>query len=122
MLSILDLGVDNLLAYRLDGQVDAADVDRIFKEVDAQLSRHERIRVYAEVHQLSGVTPQALWRDVELSATRLSVLSRTERVALVTDLQWLRQALALPNPMLSGIQLRVFALSEQHLAQSWIRE
>ncbi|MDP9349459.1 MAG: STAS/SEC14 domain-containing protein [Gemmatimonadota bacterium] len=122
MLALLDLGVDNLLAYRLDGDVDAADVDRIFKAVDEKLSRHERLRVYAEVHQLSAVTPQALWRDLELSATRLSVLSRTERVALVTDLQWLRQALTLPNPLLSGIQLRVFSLSEQHLAQSWIRE
>ncbi len=122
MLALLDLGVDNLLAYRLDGDVDAADVDRIFKVVDEKLSRHERLRVYAEVHQLSAVTPQALWRDLELSATRLSVLSRTERVALVTDLQWLRQALTLPNPLLSGIQLRVFSLSEQHLAQSWIRE
>ncbi len=122
MLALLDLGVDNLLAYRLDGDVDAADVDRIFKAVDEKLSGHERLRVYAEVHQLSAVTPQALWRDLELSATRLSVLSRTERVALVTDLQWLRQALTLPNPLLSGIQLRVFSLSEQHLAQSWIRE
>ena len=121
MLTLLNLGADNVLAYRVEDELTAADVDRVVAALDEKLQEHESLRVYAEVHQLSGVTPQAVWRQIETSLTRLSVVSRIERAALVTYLDWLRRVATAPNPFLRGMETRAFSLSEQHLAQSWVQ-
>ena len=121
MLTLLNLGAENVLADRVEDELTAADVDRVIAALDEKLTAHETLRVYAEVHRLSGVTPQAVWRQIETSITRLSVVSRVERAALVTDLEWLRRVAAAPNPFLRGMEVRAFSLSEQHLAQSWIQ-
>jgi len=121
MLTLLNLGADNILAYRVDGELNAADIDRVVAALDEKLRDHEMLRVYAEIHQLSGITLQAVWREIEVSLTRLSVISRVERAALVSDQEWLRRIAAAPNPFLRGMEVRAFSLSEQHLAQGWIQ-
>lgn len=119
MLTLVELG-PNILGYHVDGKLDTADVERVFQEVDRTLATSDRIRVYAEVHSLSGLTLNAVWTDLRLTADHLKSISRIEKAALVTDIGWLRTAAGLENRMFGNIQIRVFSIGEQMEARNWI--
>lgn len=120
MLSLLDLGPD-VLAYRAEGKLERADIDRVFAEVDRKLESGDGIRVYGEVRSLSGISLDALWRDLRLSLQRWNAISKIEKAALVTDLEWLRKAAVWEDRAFRGIEIRTFPLSEEAEARAWVR-
>ena len=119
MLTILELA-PHVLGYHVDGSLEAGDIDRVFSEIDQKLTVNDRISVYAEVHSLSGMTIDALWKDLKLSAGHLGTLKRISRAALVTDIGWLRTAGGMENRFVPGIEVRVFPMSQQLEARHWI--
>ena len=121
MISILDLGLD-VIAYRVDGKVHSADIERIFQEVDARLASGEPFRVYAEVVSIPGITLPALLKDLKGAAKRLGTIGRLERAALVTDNNWLRMAVPFDDKVIRNVHVRVFKLAQRDDAQAWIRQ
>jgi len=120
MISILDLGLD-VIAYRVDGKVHSADVERVFQEVDVRLASGEPFRVYAEVASIPGITLPALLKDLKLAAQRLDNIGKLEKAALVTDNQWIRMAVPFNDKAIRGVQVRVFKLAQADEARVWIR-
>ena len=120
MISILQLQ-PNVLAYRVEGKLEREDIDRIFAEVDRKLATGEKIRVYAEVHSITGMTLEAIWQDLKLGMQRMNLISKIERAALVTDLGWLRTAIAFEDKVFGRLPIRAFQLSQQIEAQAWVQ-
>ena len=120
MISILDLGLD-VIAYRVDGKVHSADIERVFQEVDVRRASGEPFRVYMEVASIPGITLPALLKDLKLAAQRLDTIGKLEKAALVTDNQWIRMAVPFNDKLVKGVQIRVFKMAEQADAQIWIR-
>lgn len=120
MISILDLQ-PNVLAYRVEGKLEREDIDRVFVEVDRKLATGQKIRVYAEVHSITGMTLEAIWQDIKLGIQRMNLIARIERAAVVTDIGWLRTAAIWEDKMFGGLQMRTFHLSQQMEAQAWVQ-
>lgn len=120
MLSVLDLG-PNIVAYRADGAIDRADIDRVFADLDRKIASPANLRVYGEVHSLSGLSFGAVWEDIRLSLQRWRIVSRIEKGALVTDIQWLKRAAIWEDKIFHGIHIRTFPLARQVEAQIWVR-
>ena len=119
-IDLLDLGLD-VIAYRVDGKVHSADIERVFQEVDVRLAAGGPMNVYAEVLHIPGMTIPALLKDLKLAAQRLDVLGRIRKAALVTDNKWIRMAVPFDDKVLRGIHVRVFKLAQRDEAQTWIR-
>lgn len=121
MIEILRLGVDDILGYRLDGRVEATDVDRLVNAADRKLASHEKLSVYAEVHSLAGLTLEAIVRDLEATVRRLNWFTRFTKVAVVTDAPWLRTVARVEDVLFRGIQIRAFSLAEKEQALTWLK-
>ena len=120
MITILDLGLD-VIAYRVDGKVRSADIERVFQEVDVRRASGEPFRVYAEVVSIPGISLPGLLKDLKGMAKRVDSIGKLEKAALVTDNQWLRMAVPFDDKAIKGVQVRVFKLAERDEAQLWIR-
>jgi hypothetical protein len=121
MISMLEIG-PRILAYRAEGRIEREDVDRVIAEVDRQVSSGETFRVYAEVFSISGMSLDALWRDITASAQRWTALFRIDRAALVTDLEWMRGAAGGDRLSFPGMVIRTYPLAEQTEARHWLLE
>jgi hypothetical protein len=119
MLAILDLGPD-ILAYRVEGKLEASDIDRAFAAVDRRLAEGGKIRIYAEVISLTGMGLNAIWEDFRKSIEHWDALPRIDRVALVTDVEWLRRVTHLEDRMFRRIQMDAFPLAEREEARAWL--
>lgn len=106
------------VGFRARGQVTARDYEEVIvPDVEAAFAIHRKLRLlYITEDDFTGFDPLAMWDDAKLSMRHLS---GWERVALVSDVEWLRTAMGAMRFVLP-VDIRVFRLSEEADAQRWI--
>jgi hypothetical protein len=77
------------LGFRAHGQVSAADYENIIvPDVEAAFALNRKLRLlYVTADDFTGFDVGAMWDDAKLGARHFS---SWDRVALVTDVPWLR--------------------------------
>ena len=118
MIEILGGFPDNVVAFAARGRVTRKDyADVLIPKVDQILARHGRIRCYYELGaDLAAVEAGAIWEDLKVG---LEHLSRWERVAVVTDVDWIRHAVGAFRFLMPG-EIRVFSVDLAAQARAWI--
>lgn len=120
MIKILEgLFPDTIVAVACEGHVTRADYEKVLiPRVNEALARHGKVRLYYEIGPaFSGIEAGAVWEDTKLG---LEHLSRWEKMALVTDVQWIHLAVGAFRFLMPG-RLRVFETSQAEEARAWIR-
>ena len=119
MIEILQGYPDEVLAISGTGRVTERDYrDILIPEADARIARHGSVRIlYLLGPGYEGFDPAAAWSDLKFGVSRWSKLGR---IALVTDVVWIREAARLFAPFFHHA-LRVFSVGELDEASSWIR-
>jgi hypothetical protein len=79
------------LGFRAHGQVTAADYENVLvPDVEAAFALNDKLRlIYHVGEDFTGFDAGALWDDTKLG---LRHVSGWDRIALVTDVEWLRKA------------------------------
>lgn len=108
---------DNIIGLDIDGWIDAEDIDRITKLIEPRLKQGERLRIYAEVNNWSGMSLGAFVKDLRFS---LKHLQDFDKEAIVSDRKWLQALTAVSNTLFSGIEVKHFTLDEKEQALEWI--
>lgn len=109
---------DNVVALIAKGQVTKKDYEQlVIPKVETALKRHDKIRLYYELgSQFSGIDPGAVWEDLKVGVEHLT---RWERMAVVTDVDWIRHMVNAFRFLMPG-QMRVFATAQTSEARAWI--
>lgn len=109
---------ENTVAAVARGRVTATDYDEVLiPKVEEALGRYKKVSFYYELGQeFSGIDAGAAWKDFKLGVEHLS---RWERMAVVTDVDWIRLALNAFRFVMPG-QLRVFGTGQAAEARAWI--
>jgi SpoIIAA-like len=108
----------NVLGFACHGAVKKRDYDTVLvPAVNEALKSHDRLRLYYEVAaDFSAIEPGAVWEDFK---TGMEHLTRWERMAVVTDVDWIKHAIQFFGFVMPG-ELRVFPLSQAAQARAWI--
>jgi hypothetical protein len=109
---------ENVLAFVCRGRVTKADYDSVLiPSVLGALKSQNKVRLYYETAgDFVGIDPGAIWEDFRIG---IEHLSRWERVAVVTDVEWIKQTMRLFGFLMPGA-MRAFAASEADSAREWI--
>jgi SpoIIAA-like len=118
MIESIDTFPDNVVALIAKGRVTRKDYEQVvIPKVEAALKQHGKVRLYYELgSQFSGIDPGAAWEDLKVGVEHLT---RWERMAVVTDVDWIRHMLNAFRFVMPG-QLRVFATAQTSEARAWI--
>jgi hypothetical protein len=111
---------DNVLGFTAKGTVTADDYEStIIPAVEALFARHGKARfLYHLGRDFSGFEAAAVWDDAKLG---LKHLKGWERMAVVSDVEWIRAAIRLFALAIPG-HVRVFHDRELAAATRWISE
>jgi hypothetical protein len=109
---------DNVVAMACRGHVTRQDYEAVLvPAVEAALAAHEKIRLYYEVGpDFTGIEPGAVWEDFSIG---MSHLTRWERVAVVTDVDWIRNTMLFFRFLMPG-EMKVVPMAEAADARAWI--
>ncbi len=109
---------DNVLAFRCTGRVTKADYDKVLlPAVLAELRTHEKVRLYYEIGEdFAGLDAGAMWEDLKIGVEHLT---RWEKVAVVTDVDWIKTAVRF-FAFLMPATTKLFSRAEAAQARAWI--
>jgi SpoIIAA-like len=111
---------DNVLGITAKGEVTGADYETVLiPAVEEMLVNRERIRfMYQLGDEFTGFDAKAIWDDAKVG---LQHLAAWERVAVVTDVTWIRTTMKVFGFVIPG-EVRVFSNSETAQARLWLSE
>ena len=115
MLELIDGLPGNVVGIAVSGRLTMQDCqDVLVPAMQKSLKRHEKIRLY---YELNSRFPGAAWDELELG---LEDLSRCERVAIVTDIGWVRLTVKALRFLIPS-EIRVFPTIQADEGRAWIR-
>ena len=108
---------DKIVGLNIDGRIEAEDIDLVVKSIETRLQQGEKLRIYAEVNNWSGMSLEAFIKDLKFS---LQHFKDFEKEAVVSDRQWLKSLAAVGNTLFSSIEVKHFTFAERDKALEWI--
>ncbi len=109
-----------MVGLRAKGEVTRKDyLEVVIPAIEQALKRNAKLRLYYDLgSQFTGIDFGAEWEDFKLGFEHLS---RWERMAVVTDVAWIRHAVGAFRILMPG-ELRVFTSAQVSEAKKWIVE
>ncbi len=118
MINFLRVQNDLVLALEAEGKVTVDDYQLIIiPAIESKLKQYKKIRVLYELgNHFAGFDIKAIWEDLKLGLTHWS---NFEKIALVSDIKWIRMltklfGFILPYPV------EVFHNNQLSQAQKWV--
>ena len=120
MIELLTDLPDGTLGFRCHGLISGEEMQRlVIPSVEAELQEQEHVKALVVIEpDFEGLSLEAAWDDTNLS---LRHWDGFERLAVVTDLSWVKRAtqalaLLLPYPV------QVFSAADEESARRWLSE
>ena len=122
MIDHLEMEADHVVGVRVDGKVLSTDIERTMNALEEKMRTHQRVSIYMEIDSLSGITPEAILKDVKYGVEQLKNLGRFYRAAVVTDIGWIRAAVGFEDLIVPKIEVKAFSKSDRDVATAWIKK
>jgi hypothetical protein len=109
-----------VVGLRVSGDVTREDYERVLLPAVASMREdHDKIRLlYVLGDDFDGYSAGAIWEDAKLGAHSLLAW---DRIAVVTDADWMRHLIAAFGWMMPG-EIKVVGMSGEGEARAWITE
>jgi hypothetical protein len=105
---------ENVVGIVVKGRVTNEECDKVLRPlVEESLKRHDKVRLYYEI---GCRFPGAAWEDLRIG---IDALPQWERVAVVTDVGWLRHTVNALRFVIPG-EVRVFPTNQAYQGCAWI--
>jgi hypothetical protein len=115
MLELIEGLPGNVVGIAVSGRLTMQDCqDVLVPAMQKSLKRHDKIRLY---YELNSRFPGAAWDELDLG---LEHASRCERVAIVTDIGWVRLTVKALRFLIPS-EIRVFPTDQANEGRAWIR-
>lgn len=118
MIEVLPGFPDNVGAFACHGHVTKTDYETVLvPDIEKKLEQHDKVRIYYEIDpDFVGIDPGAVWEDTKVGFTHFL---RWERFAVVTDVEWIKQAMKFVGFLMPG-EMRAFPTTEAEQARDWV--
>jgi hypothetical protein len=118
MIEVLQGFPEGVVAAVAKGQVRRQDYDEVLTPaIEAAFARRQKVRCYYELgRDFTGMDPGAMWEDFRVG---MGHLAGWERIAVVTDVEWIRLAINAFRFLVPG-ETRIFSTDQAAAARRWI--
>lgn len=106
-------------AYRFTATLDGNDYDRCIADLESRLRLHERVGIYCDMTGFTGLTAEAMGRDLRYALSKFGEYRRFARGAIVTDNQWLARVSEFAGHFFPHTEIRSFEPGEHDAALEW---
>lgn len=107
----------NVVAFVCHGRVTKQDYDTVLvPAVNEALRSGNKLRIYYETGDDFRIEPGAMWEDFK---TGMEHLTRWERMAVVTDIDWIKNTMRFFSFMMPG-EMKTFPRTDAAQARAWV--
>jgi hypothetical protein len=118
-MQILQSPAAHVVALSFSGTLTEDEFEQVVERMDAALETQERINIFCDLTQLTGITPKALLKDILYGLSTFGRMYRFQRMAVVTDSSAIESVVKFEDRIFSDIELRCFPSDQRDQALSW---
>ncbi|MFK8183159.1 MAG: STAS/SEC14 domain-containing protein [Phormidesmis sp.] len=99
----------------VEGKITVADINHVVKEVELDLTQHEKLRILEDIRDFQGIDPMALWIDLQ----QISKIQKISHAAIVADAKWVKTV----AEAISGLypfEMKVYERAQIAEARAWL--
>ena len=105
-----------VIGFAVSGKLEAEDYrDVLLPALDEAASKGD-IRILIQLPEFEGFSPGAIWQDLKMGVENWS---KWKRIALVTDIEWMRNGVEWFGWMTPG-EVKHFPVAERDAAIDWL--
>lgn len=112
----------HVAAFHFSGQLSGDDYDQCIAGIEARLHEYRRIGIFTDLGGMTGLSAEAMAKDLRYAVQKLGEYSRFARAAVVTDKQWLGRISEFAGHLLPATEVRAFEPAEAAQALAWVAE
>lgn len=121
MIEKIDLKDPHVIGFRIKGKIDDVSFKRSTYKVLKAFERDSHFNIYMEVESFEGVTFETIWDSIKLGLNHFGeYLKQVDKIAVVTDIGWLKGITKVENRLISSIEEKVFNPGEREMAKVWV--
>lgn len=102
-----------LLALTVTGKIEKSDLDAAIPAIEKAYSETEKISVVADLSGFEGISAEAFVGDLRYGLSHLGDLKRYDRVAVITDRDWIEALVWVEGKLVPGATVRCFEPGER---------
>lgn len=119
MIEIIDIGIENAVAYRLEGKITEEEMTSILTLFKEKIEKGEKLIVYQEVVSIGGAEFDAMIEKFKF--IRDFGFSHFDRIAVVTHKKWLHKIVDLEDKIFRNIDMKGFSVDQKNLAVEFLK-
>ena len=116
MIELLDDMPAGVIGFEASGKLEADDYRNVILPALVQAAESGEVRFLIVFREFQGMSGGAVWQDLKVGVEHLRAW---KRIALVTNIEWMRHMTDLFGWMTPG-ETRTFSLAERDAAVTWV--
>ena len=112
----------HVAAFHFQGTLTAEDYDRCIAEIEARLAAQERIGIFSDLTGMTGITAEAMGKDLRFALGKVGEFHRFARAAIVTERDWLARVTQFGALFFPHTEIRTFEPGQSDAALAWAGE
>jgi hypothetical protein len=117
MVHILADTQNDLLAFKVKGELQRPDYDKTLPILEEMVQKYQKIRIYADMTDVEGITAKALWEEIKAD---LKYMNNVKKLAVVGDATWEKMLTSGLN-IFPGIEGKFFSPAQHEEALQWVK-
>ncbi len=123
MIKRIETGDSNTLGWSFEGKISEAEYEPVIDALKKKIQTSGHVNIYMEVPETPGLSGETVWESLKFGFTHVKdFLKSVDKVAVVTDKDWLKTYTALESQVLPGVKERGFSLEDAEKAKQWLKE
>ena len=118
-MEIIDIGVDNATAFRVNGKITKHEMQIVFEDMRLKIKQFGKVGIYEEIQRIGGVEFGAIAE--ELRYLKEIGFKNIVKVAVVSDKNWLAKVVELENKLFRNIDIQCFSSDEKQRAIDFLK-
>ena len=111
---------DDQIYLELSGKLDAVAMRVLLDELLELTQDMKHGKMLYRINRFEMPSLEALMVEMRYIPRMFSLLSRIDRVAVLTDVEWIKTAAKVEGALLPGLDIATFGLNEDNAAQAYL--
>ena len=119
MIEILDIGIKNVVAYRVGGKVTEEEMTSVLAIFKEKIQAGEKLSIYQEIVSVGGAEFDAIIE--KLKFFRDFGTSNFNKIAVVTHKDWMHKIIEIEGKLFKQFNMKGFSIDDKDKALEFLK-
>ncbi len=121
MLEMMDIEVENVVAYRLGGKITEEEMTSVLDIFRERIDNGEKLIVYQEVESIGGAEFDAMVEKFKFFKDVGFNFSHFSKIAVVTHAKWIHKLVDLEDKIFKNVDMKGFSIEDKDKAIEFLK-